>query len=237
MANATYQPKAYREQGGDAFVVASGGELNVESGGTATVESGGALTVASGGTLTVSSGANFSMPGDMGKGFIPIDLTSARIIATNAIPAIAVASGNGGNLAADTAPILERINGATDKALRIRWAATDVAEVQFPPIALPPDLDGAQAVTVHLLVYKDANMDATASIDVQVFFGVGDTECGAATAAITETTATEKSISVAAGDVPAPPNVMNIALVPAAHNNDAIYCLAAWVEYTRITTA
>lgn len=36
MADATYEPKVYREQGGDTFVVASGGEINVESGGTIT---------------------------------------------------------------------------------------------------------------------------------------------------------------------------------------------------------
>lgn len=42
----SYQPKTYRKEGGDEFVVASGGAI--------TVESGGALTVASGGTLTVA---------------------------------------------------------------------------------------------------------------------------------------------------------------------------------------
>lgn len=34
MADPTYQPKTYRRQGGDEFVVASGGTLTVESGGT-----------------------------------------------------------------------------------------------------------------------------------------------------------------------------------------------------------
>lgn len=36
MADATYSPKTYRKQGGDEFVVASGGEINVESGGKIT---------------------------------------------------------------------------------------------------------------------------------------------------------------------------------------------------------
>jgi hypothetical protein len=34
MADTTYQPKCYRKQGGDEFVVASGGKINIESGGT-----------------------------------------------------------------------------------------------------------------------------------------------------------------------------------------------------------
>lgn len=33
MADATYQPKVYRKQGGDVQVVASGGSIDVESGG------------------------------------------------------------------------------------------------------------------------------------------------------------------------------------------------------------
>lgn len=33
MADATYQPKVYSKQGGDTFIVASGGTLDVESGG------------------------------------------------------------------------------------------------------------------------------------------------------------------------------------------------------------
>lgn len=42
MADATYQPKTYRRQGGDEFVVASGGTITVESGGV----------LASAGTIT-----------------------------------------------------------------------------------------------------------------------------------------------------------------------------------------
>lgn len=37
MADSTYQPLVYRKQGGNEFVVASGGTLNIESGGTLSV--------------------------------------------------------------------------------------------------------------------------------------------------------------------------------------------------------
>jgi hypothetical protein len=36
MADVTYQPKTYRKQGGDEFVVASGGSIAIESGGALT---------------------------------------------------------------------------------------------------------------------------------------------------------------------------------------------------------
>ena len=48
MADATYQPKVYRKQGGDEQVVASGGTVTVESGGTIAVESGGLIRTADG---------------------------------------------------------------------------------------------------------------------------------------------------------------------------------------------
>ena len=40
MADATYQPKVYRKQGGDELVVASGGKITVESGGVVDVAGG-----------------------------------------------------------------------------------------------------------------------------------------------------------------------------------------------------
>ena len=46
MADSSYDPKTYREHGGDRFVVASSGSLDVESGGEIDIESGGALKIA-----------------------------------------------------------------------------------------------------------------------------------------------------------------------------------------------
>lgn len=54
MANATYQPKTYRDQGGNRINVVSGGTLNCESGSTITL----AGTVANSGTETLSGTQN-----------------------------------------------------------------------------------------------------------------------------------------------------------------------------------
>lgn len=184
------------------------------------------------GTSDLASGAvtAVKLSATLKTGFIPIDITSAREIASNAIQNLAA---HGGIMAVDSQPDLARINGATDKALRITWAATEVDEIQFPPLAIPPDYDNSGALTIHLLVYKDANMDTGAVIDVQAFSGVGDTEMGGNTAAITETAAAEKSVSLTGANVGAHPGVLNISLVPGTHANDALYLLAAWAEYTR----
>lgn len=56
MADPTYQPKVYRKQGGDEYVVAASGALTIESSGTVGIESGGQVTVESSGELEIESG-------------------------------------------------------------------------------------------------------------------------------------------------------------------------------------
>jgi hypothetical protein len=166
--------------------------------------------------------------GRLKLGHIPLDLTTARIISANAIQNTT----EGGVPDGDTAgPALGRVNGATDKALRLTWAATQVNEVQFAPVALPPDLDPAAGMEIHLLAAKNANAN-TFNIAVAAFFGVGDANAGGNTDNIAQALA-EYKVTLAAADVPAPPNVLNVSLTPAAHAGDALYVNAAWIQYTR----
>ncbi len=163
------------------------------------------------------------------KGFIPLDVASLRIIASNVIGN----TSEGMLLDGNTAPSLQRVNSATDKALRVIWAASSSIECQFPPVPKPPDLDGASALTIHLMMGKDTNTDSTVTVDIQVFDGVGDTECGAATAALGAAALAEYSASVGASDLGEDPGFLNISLVPGTHTTDAIWLYAAWIEYQR----
>ena len=165
----------------------------------------------------------------LATGFIPLDITQLRIIAGNVI-------GNtteGMLLDGNTAPSLQRVNSSTDKALRVIWAASSSIECQFPPIPKPPDMDGTAELRVHLMIGKDTNTDNAVTIDVQMFDGVGDTEAGAATAAIATATLSEYSAAIAHGDLAEHPGFLNVSLVPGTHTTDAIWLYAAWVEYTR----
>ncbi len=77
MADETYQPKVYRKQGGDEFVVASGGKITVESGGELDLESftnGDPGAGISGGTGTVIKTSVIRI-GDIIRTSILIDLT------------------------------------------------------------------------------------------------------------------------------------------------------------------
>lgn len=208
MTDNTYQPKVYRDKGGDRMTVKSGGEIVLESGAIVT-----------------------DQRGDAAKGFLRLPLVDAREVSSNAT---INAAGNGGLLASDTTPIFQRVNGATDKALRLAWAASNVDELTWS-FAYPPDLDDAQAVEVHFLAAMAGATDIP-TLTVGYFEGIGDTDAGGATAAVTGTTIAEYSRTIAAADVGAHPNFASVSLIPSAHGTDILYVYAAWIEYTRKTS-
>jgi hypothetical protein len=165
------------------------------------------------------------------KGSIDLPLGSWRTIATTAIPDLAVASGNGGQLAANSLPSLNRINAATDKGVRIMWAATSVIEItnQF---TYPPDWDDTAPVTFNMLASMAGEAD-TPVVAVAYFEGLGDTNAGGNSAAITGTTIAQYSVAVTAANVGAYPNTATVTLIPAAHGTDILNLYATWIEYTR----
>ena len=64
MADTSYQPKAYRKQGGDEYVIANGGTLNIETGGKIKVNGtqGAALTTQlTAITHTAATGADYAI--------------------------------------------------------------------------------------------------------------------------------------------------------------------------------
>lgn len=173
------------------------------------------------------------------KSYLPLDITSLREIGVDTADdigdALSVATeGSGGILAFDTTPSLKRVNAATDKALVVNWVLGNVDEVQFPPLFMPPDVDAATDLTIHLLAKMSGATD-TPTINVEVFDGIGDTEMGGNTAALSNTLA-ELIVTIANADVAGhPTGFLNVSLIPAAHGTDALELYAAWMEYTRIS--
>jgi hypothetical protein len=163
-------------------------------------------------------------------GFVNLGLFTARIVdADGDVAAIAVASGNGGQLASDTDPVLEA-NGTTN-AQQIRWAATSVVRVCFDPVALPRDLDDTAPIYVDLFLTSAGTTNAPTFTVITNFNGgadVSDTATGAAQTAFQTATAT-----VAAADVPANTRVVNVSLTPSAHGTDAWQLHGAAIRYRR----
>lgn len=209
----------------------------INSGATATIKvmhmpSPGTGTLAAGSIGSTQLAANgvtaAKLTATLGTGYLNLPIVSAREVATNAIQN---AAANGGILASDSTPILERVNGATDKQLRINWAASNNDEITFSVIS-PPDLDDAAAVTVKILAAM-AGATNTPVVAVGFFEGVGDTNAGGNTGAVTGTTPAVYSVAIAHGDIAAAPQSWSISLTPAAHTTDALYIYGVWIEYTR----
>ncbi len=197
---------------------------HVESPGSGTLTAGGIGTtqLADGGVTAAKLSATLK------TGYIPLALPLAREIVANAIPNAAAI---GGLLASDTTPFLARVNGATDKKLRVGWAASNSDAITFD-FAYPPDIDPASDVTVCVLAAMAGAID-TPTVAINFFEGVGDTNAGGNTAAITGTTVTKYTRAIAAADVGAAPNAASIEIVPGAHTTDALYIYGVWIEYQR----
>lgn len=175
-------------------------------------------------------GNQFSGSLNLSKGFVPLDIFSARFIDTNEIDAL---GDHGGLMAVDSVPMLQRVDGATDKAARLEWIANGVEEIQFPPVMIPPDFDPLQDASIHGIFAKETDVD-TIAMDFQAWEGIGDTEFGGTSGTIAAALA-EYSATLALADLLGHPlGFVTVSFTPGAHANDIVYCYGAWIEYTRV---
>jgi hypothetical protein len=171
----------------------------------------------------------------LATGFIPLSLHEAREMFTNdyGVAADGAAQGSGGVLAKDTTPILERINGATDKQARLNWAATNVDEIQWNVIS-PPDLDKTQPVYVKARGKMSAGVD-TPVLTIALFEDIGGSNLGGSSDALSSTQANvSKAVTVTADPQGGTYKSWAISIKPAAHGTDAVYLTSVWLEYTRL---
>lgn len=171
-------------------------------------------------------------------GWIPLDIFSAREIISNniGVAADAAARGSGGILCSDTTPVLERVNGATDKAVRISWATGNSDEIQFPPMMIPPDYDGGD-ITFYARIGKGSNTDTEATVALGAWQGIGDSDFGGTLATLDTASVVNYGLSLAAADITGPLEgaaaPISFQIIPGTHANDTIQLYGAWIEYTR----
>jgi hypothetical protein len=210
----------------------------VDSGATTTIKvyhpaSPGAGTLASGGVgatqLATGAVTAVKLSSTLKTGFCPLPLTTWRLIASNDIGAKNAV--DGGTISLDTSPLLKRVNGATDKQLKIHWTEGTAIEITNSFI-YPPDLDATAAVTVKILAAMAGAVD-TPVVTVGYWEGVGGSTVGGNTAAVTGTTPAVYSVAIAHANVSAPPQAASVTLVPGTHATDAVILYGAWIEYTR----
>jgi hypothetical protein len=164
-------------------------------------------------------------------GFIDLPLSSWREVSSNDI---INAAGNGGVMGTDTTPAYEYTNGDSDSQHRLLWAAGNADPItrQF---VLPPDVDTAQPLRLRI-VGKMSGLSDTPVMDVDTFFGSGDTKVEDATGAFSDSEVVVTA-TIAAADYGAPLDLnyqtVSIELTPGAHGSDSLAVYAIYVEYTR----
>lgn len=131
----------------------------------------------------------------------------------------------------EATPALATANGDTDSSWTVTWAAADVTPVVFQT-ALPPDLDTANNVVVHFRA-KSGGATDTPTIASDAYFNEGDTKVEDVSAALGATYA-EKTITIAAADVPTGAQTLTVELTPGTHGTDTVVLSSLWLEYTRL---
>ena len=180
----------------------------------------------------------------VGYTFIPIPLTNWRAVdGTGADAEIhditdspATDDKYGSLLHKGTFPVLDIKDGDTNCLLRIVWAANAAAAIAraqlVTQVPLPLDLDKTADLELHFRARMVGATDMPA-IDIGSWFNEADTKVADSSAVLVNEYA-ERTIYIAAADVPSDAQTLTIKLTPQAHENDAIRMTATWLEYTRL---
>ena len=156
-------------------------------------------------------------------GTITLPLTDARELAAGTYINTA---GIGGVLTADTTPTLTVVNGGS----RLSWAAANVDAVAWQIFA-PVDFDETADLVIHLTASM-SNTNDTPVLGISFVEAMSNTDEGGNTAAVSGTTPTDKTVTIAGGELTGG-NQWNIKITPAAHGTDILRIDAVWITYTR----
>jgi hypothetical protein len=161
---------------------------------------------------------------------IDFNISSARIYSTGAIaPAFTAGVADGFDPTAESLGF--RFNDDTTAAIALS-------------AAIPPDLDGAEDIVVHVQGYRVGSADAAATITLGAFFRVvgaafnADATAGGSTTAFdgATTVVTDETFTIDAGDVEVGPGSILLTLVPSATlDDDDLVITAVYATYKRLT--
>jgi len=139
---------------------------------------------------------------------------------------------NASALTASTTPVLDMANGDTDSGLVLLWVATNSDAIIFQT-PLPPSLDPASDLVIHFRA-KSGGATDTPTIASDAYFNEGDTKVEDVSAALGAAYA-EKTITIAAADIPAGAQSLTVELTPGAHTTDTIVLSSIWIEHKGAT--
>ncbi|MBI2823990.1 MAG: hypothetical protein HYX69_04775 [Planctomycetia bacterium] len=120
--------------------------------------------------------------------------------------------------------------GSAASIQKIQWPGTNVLAIQAS-VPLPPDFDGTQDATLHVLTNMSAATD-NPTIALATKWD-GGTQYNDTVSATQGTTIAERTATIAASDIPDTPKMFWLRLTPATHNNEFLFLYAVWLTYIR----
>jgi hypothetical protein len=192
---------------------ATGSGVAVAMSGDATMSNTGAVTIAANAVEASMLQTNLQ------KGYIPLDITSAREIASGTgVPTGVVGSG--------TTPVLD-YGSATNLTCSLTWATGNTDTIGFNPIFIPDDCDKSADMIVTLYGKMGGATD-TPTVAVRAYGNDSASDLGGATSAFGSTLAEEtKALNISGV------SILTICITPGAHGNDTLILNGAYLEYTR----
>lgn len=158
--------------------------------------------------------------------FVPVPITQF-VLAANGAPLIVFADA-----------VADGLDFSEGMSYRFNVASTTKIGTTIP---IPPDIDDASDLVVHIMASRVGGADTDAVIDMEAFFQTAgaahdaDADAGGSTSALASATTVvdEKTVTIDAADVPAAPCALSLTLVPdAALDADDLRIHAVWLEYT-----
>lgn len=169
-----------------------------------------------GGIFDFSSGT-VRMPGNLGRGYIPLVPAGTKTTAT--------ASGIVSLLTSGLAPSMKTFE-VTSGVLAIQWATANVNPVVFQNVRVPDDL--STAVPLRLLFTAENASAATDDLNWQIRAGTATANLGATVAL--STTPIERTVSVASGSVPSS-GFIGVTVFPGTHATGTVSLYTAGLSY------
>lgn len=170
-----------------------------------------------------------------------VALQAAAVIGMLPIPLDSFRAADGTSLTAFNDGVAHGF--AVSEGLMYRWNPSAVALAPiWTTIALPPDLDDAADINVHVLASRIGSSDTTVVLTMAAFFQTvaaaftADADAGGNTGAINAATTVVQEVSraIAAADVPAAPCSLSLSIIPsAALDADDLNIHAVWLEFTK----
>lgn len=146
--------------------------------------------------------------------------------------------GGGGYMANDAAAnwSLQRVNGATDKALILVQKAAVTTELQLPQLVVPADITTGGNISVSLWAKMNGSVGAASTLALTASVGIGDTVntiagAGALTTSWARYAYTITNAMITSGAGADAPTSMSLAIVPSAHASDALSIGGIYYDY------